>query len=557
MLEGLEAVRKRPGMYIGDTTARGLHHLVYEIVDNAIDERMAGRCNNVQIKLNTDGSISIIDDGSGIPVGPYPSKNPQLRGRPTVEIILTVLHAGGKFDHDAYKVSGGLHGVGASVVNALCEYLEVEVARDGKLYAMSFERGKVSEELHVIGESKKTGTKVTFKPDHELFPDTTFRYDTLSGRLRELAYLNPGLTVTLEDDSTQRSQTYHYPEGIGAFIKDINEGKNVLHEVPVYFKVEDPEQSLVCRSRHAVQRFVQRNTAQLRQQHQHHRRRHAPVRLQDRPDPHASTPTPQQQHAQGRSHAPPATTCAKAWSRIISVKVSEPQFEGQTKTKLGNAEVEGFVNVGRRRAAERSWLEENPGEAKTHLPEGRHGRPGPRGRPQGPRTHPAQGRLDSGGLPGKLSDCTSKNVEESEMYLVEGDSAGGIGQGRPRLPARRRSCRCKGKILNVEKARLDKILGFEEIRTIIQALDCGIGADEFDLGKLPLRQDHHHDRRRRGRQPHPHAAADVLLPADAGADPARTASTSPSRRCTRSRAARRPSTCSTKSACARCCPILV
>lgn len=245
VLEGLEAVRKRPGMYIGDTTARGLHHLVYEIVDNAIDEHMAGRCNNIQVKINGDGSISIIDDGSGIPVGPYSHVNPTLNGRPTVEIVFTVLHAGGKFDHDSYKVSGGLHGVGASVVNALSEYLEIEIARSGKLYTMSFERGAVNEELHVIGERKKTGTKVTFKPDTQVFPDIEFRYETLAGRLRELAYLNPGLNIIIEDERTGKTQTYNYPEGIAAFVKNLNDAKTVLHEQPIYFKAEDNEQGLV------------------------------------------------------------------------------------------------------------------------------------------------------------------------------------------------------------------------------------------------------------------------------------------------------------------------
>ena len=205
VLEGLEAVRKRPGMYIGDTTARGLHHLVYEIIDNAIDEHMADRCANIHVKINADGSIYIIDDGSGIPVGPYQHDNPKLNGRPTVEIVMTVLHAGGKFDHDSYKISGGLHGVGASVVNALSEWFEVEIARDGKLYTMSFERGEVVEELHVIGQRTKTGTKITFKADPQVFPDTDFRYETLTGRLRELAYLNPGLVIHIEDER-------HYPQ---------------------------------------------------------------------------------------------------------------------------------------------------------------------------------------------------------------------------------------------------------------------------------------------------------------------------------------------------------
>ncbi|MFW6059904.1 MAG: ATP-binding protein, partial [Phycisphaeraceae bacterium] len=423
VLEGLEAVRKRPGMYIGDTTARGLHHLVYEIVDNAIDEHMAGRCNNIQIKLNADGSISIIDDGSGIPVGPYSHRNPELNGRPTVEIVFTVLHAGGKFDHDSYKVSGGLHGVGASVVNALAEYLEIEVARNGQLYAMSFERGKVSEELHVIGESTKSGTKVSFKPDTQLFPETDFRYDTLAGRLRELAYLNPGLTITLEDESTQRSQTFHYPEGIAAFVKDINAGKNVLHEEPIYFKIEDDAQGLVAEV--AIQYNDSYNETLLS---------FANNINTIEGGTHLSgfkTALTRTFNAYARNNnilkgdlAPTGDDLREGLVGIISVKVSDPQFEGQTKTKLGNAEVESFVNstVGQQLS---SWLEEHPGEAKRISQKGVMAAQAREAARKARELTRRKGALDAGGLPGKLYDCTSKDVASSEIYLVEGDSAGG------------------------------------------------------------------------------------------------------------------------------------
>ena len=481
VLEGLEAVRKRPGMYIGDTTVRGLHHLVYEIVDNSIDEHMAGRCDNLEVKINADGSVSIIDDGSGIPVGPYQHSNPKLNGRPTVEIVMTVLHAGGKFDHDSYKVSGGLHGVGASVVNALSEYLEVEVARDGKLHAMSFERGVVSEELHVIGERSKTGTKITFKPDPQMFPECDFRFETLAGRLKELAYLNPGFKITISDERSEKSQSYCFPDGIASFVTALNEGKNIILDPPIYFKCEDEEQSLVCEV--AIQYNDSYNEAMLS---------FANNINTIEGGTHLSafkTALTRTLNNYARSNnilkndtPPTGDDLREGLAAIISVKVSEPQFEGQTKTKLGNAEVESFVNtsVGQQLGA---WLEEHPADAKRICMKGIMAAQAREAARKARDLTRRKGALDSGGLPGKLYDCTSKDVGESEIYLVEGDSAGGSAKGgrdhntQAILPL-------KGKILNVEKARLDKILGFEEIRIIIQALNCGIGADDFDISKL-------------------------------------------------------------------------
>ncbi len=481
VLEGLDAVRKRPGMYIGDTTARGLHHLVYEIVDNAIDEHMAGRCDHLEVKINADGSVSVMDDGSGIPVGPYQHSNPKLNGRPTVEIVMTVLHAGGKFDHDSYKVSGGLHGVGASVVNALSEYLEVEVARDGKLHSMSFERGAVSEELHVIGERTKTGTKITFKPDPQVFPECEFRFETLVGRLKELAYLNPGFNITISDERSEKTQAFCFPDGIASFVTALNEGKNVLLDPPIYFKTEDEAQSLVCEIaiqyndsyNEALLSFANNintieggthlsgfKTALTRTLNQYARNNN--ILKNDTP--------------------PTGDDLREGLAAIVSVKVQEPQFEGQTKTKLGNAEVESFVNssVGQALSA---WLEEHPQDAKRLCMKGIMAAQAREAARKARDLTRRKGALDSGGLPGKLYDCTSKDVGVSEIYLVEGDSAGGSAKGgrdhntQAILPL-------KGKILNVEKARLDKILGFEEIRIIIQALNCGIGADDFDISKL-------------------------------------------------------------------------
>ena len=481
VLEGLDAVRKRPGMYIGDTTARGLHHLVYEIVDNSIDEHMANRCSYIGIKIHADGSLSVTDDGSGIPVGPYKHANPMLNGRPTVEIVLTVLHAGGKFDHDAYKTSGGLHGVGASVVNALSEWFDVEIARDGKVHFMAFERGTVTEKLHVIGDRAKTGTKVTFKPDPLIFPETEFRYDTLAGRLRELAHLNPGITISLAEERTGRDETFNFPDGLIHFVRSLNEGKNVVIDPPIYFLAKDPTSNLTVEI--AIQYNDSYNetllsfannintieggahlsgfkTALTRTLNNYARKINV---IKD-------------------DLVPTGEDLREGLAAIVSVKVPDPQFEGQTKTKLGNSEVESFVNtsVGEKLG---SWLEEHPGDAKRLCLKAINAAQAREAARKARELTRRKGALDGGGLPGKLFDCTSRDVEASEIYLVEGDSAGGSAKGgrdhryQAILPLR-------GKILNVEKARLDKILGFEEIRVIIQALSCGIGADDFDLTKL-------------------------------------------------------------------------
>ncbi|MEE9211508.1 MAG: DNA topoisomerase (ATP-hydrolyzing) subunit B, partial [Phycisphaeraceae bacterium] len=480
VLEGLEAVRKRPAMYIGDTTTRGLHHLVFEIIDNAIDEHTEGRCFNISVKIHADGSISVIDDGRGIPVGPFKHDNPKYDGRPTVEVVMTTLHAGGKFDHDSYKVSGGLHGVGASVVNALTEWLELEIARDGKLYAMSFERGTVAEELHVIGKRSKTGTKVTFKADPDLFADLEFRFETLTGRLRELAYLNPGLVIRTEDERSGKQQTFEFPDGIASFVTALNEGKNTLHQ-PAYFKAEDPDNNLICEV--AIQYNDSYNETLLS---------FANNINTIEGGAHLSgfkTALTRTLNAYARNNnilkgdtAPSGDDLREGLAAVISVKVPEPQFEGQTKTKLGNSEVESFVNsaLGQHLG---SWLEEHPADAKRICMKGIMAAQAREAARKARELTRRKGALDSGGLPGKLYDCISKNVDESEIYLVEGDSAGGSAKGgrdnqtQAILPLR-------GKILNVERARLDKVLGFEEIRTIIQALNCGIGTDDFDISKL-------------------------------------------------------------------------
>ncbi|MAE64266.1 MAG: DNA topoisomerase (ATP-hydrolyzing) subunit B [Phycisphaeraceae bacterium] len=481
VLEGLEAVRKRPGMYIGDTTLRGLHHLVFEIIDNAIDEHTEGRCRRIDVKLNADGSVTIVDDGAGIPVGPHKSDNPMLDGRPTVEIVMTVLHAGGKFDHDSYKVSGGLHGVGASVVNALSEWLEVEVARDGKLHAMAFERGAVTEPLTVLGDRANTGTKVGFKPDPQVFPDVEFRFDTLADRLRELAYLNPGLTIEISDERTNKSETLCYPEGIRAYVESLGIGKTPINPSPVYFKVDDPASNLVCEV--ALQYNDSYNETLLSFANNINTTEGG-THLSGFKTALTRTLNQYARNNNILKHdtAPSGDDLREGLAAIISMKVSDPQFEGQTKTKLGNAEVESFVNssVGQQLSA---WLEEHPADAKKICMKGIMAAQAREAARKARELTRRKGAFDGGGLPGKLYDCTSKEVERSEIYLVEGDSAGGSAKGgrdhryQAILPL-------KGKILNVEKARLDKILGFEEIRTIIQALNCGIGSDDFDVSKL-------------------------------------------------------------------------
>jgi DNA gyrase subunit B len=480
VLEGLSAVRKRPGMYIGDTTRRGLHHLVWEVVDNSIDEALAGHCNLIDLIINTDESVTVIDNGRGIPVGPYRHENPNLNGKPTIEIVLTILHAGGKFDRDSYKVSGGLHGVGVSVVNALSEWVEVEVVREGKVHTITFERGEVTEPLKIIGERPGSGTKVTFKPDPEIFPEIHFSYDTLVGRMRELAYLNPGLTLRLTDERPGgKSETFRYEKGILEFVQHLNESKQALHD-PVYFKHEAPGGGLVAEicvqyndSYNEILFSFCNNINTIEGGTHLSGFRSALTRTLNNYAKNAGLLK--------NGQAPSGDDWREGLTAIVSVKVAEPQFEGQTKTKLGNSEVESFVTTVVNDLLG-SWCEEHPADAKRICQKGLMAAAAREAARKARELTRRKGALDSAGLPGKLADCTSSDIERSELYIVEGDSAGGSAKGgRDReyqaiLPL-------KGKIINVEKARLDKILGFEEIRVLIQAMRCGIG-DEFDISKL-------------------------------------------------------------------------
>jgi DNA gyrase subunit B len=474
LLEGLDAVRKRPGMYIGDTAVRGLHHLVWEIVDNAVDEALAGHCRNISVTVDEENVVTVEDDGRGIPVDIH-----KKSGKPAVELILTTLHSGGKFDHDAYKVSGGLHGVGASVVNALSSWFRVEVHRDGKAYEIEFEKGgKVKKPLAAKGASTKRGTIVTFRPDATVFEETVFHHDTLARRLREMAFLNRGLRIRFVDQREAADETFHYEGGIKEFVSHLNASRTAIHAdvvsfsreleghaVDVAFQYNDGYSEVVFAFVNNINtieggtHLAGFRTALTRTFNQHARARGG-VKEDDLPE--------------GEDYREGLTA-------VISVKVPDPKFEGQTKTKLGNREVQGYVEsvVGEMLGA---YVEEHPATAKAILEKAvTAARAREAARKQRDLVR-RKGALLGGGLPGKLADCASGDPKESELFLVEGDSAGGTAkQGRDRrfqaiLPLR-------GKILNVEKARLDQMLRHEEIQTIIQALGTGIG-DDFDLARL-------------------------------------------------------------------------
>jgi len=475
VLRGLEAVRKRPGMYIGDTTPRGLHHLVWEIVDNAVDEAMAGRCSNISVTIHPDGSCSVVDDGVGIPVGVHPTEKVS-----TLEVVFCHLHAGGKFDHGVYKVSGGLHGVGASVVNALSEWLEVEVSREGNVYRMEFERGKKASDLKKIGQKKKTGTKVTFRPDTEMFPDIKFRYEVLVTRLRELAYLNEGTCFKIKDERTDKEETFQFNKGLQAFVQHLNEGKTTLHK-PISLHKEDEKTKLVL---DVVMQYTDGFNETIFTFANNINTLEGGTHLSGFRSALTRTINFYSRSAKLLKDKtnPTGDDLREGLTTIISVKVPEPQFEGQTKTKLGNSEVETFVTQAVNEQLN-SWLEEHPAEAKRIINKGIQALQAREAARKARDLTRRKGALTSGSLPGKLADCRSKDVATTELYLVEGDSAGGPAK-QGRNSAIQAILPLKGKILNVEKARLDKILNFNEIQKIISALGCGIGEDEFDLTKL-------------------------------------------------------------------------
>lgn len=473
VLEGLEAVRKRPGMYIGSTSSRGLHHLVYEIVDNSIDEALAGYCKKIVITINEDNSIEVVDDGRGMPVGIHPKMK-----KPTVEVIMTILHAGGKFGGGGYKVSGGLHGVGASVVNALSEKCIVTIKREGSIWQQTYERGKVVSELKNIGSSDETGTTVYFKPDPEIFDETVYDFSVLAQRLRELAFLNKGIHITLIDKRDNNKEEFHYEGGIKSFVSYLNRNKETLHPEPIYVEgLKDKvsvEVALQYNDGYTENLFSFANNIDTVEGGTHlvgfktaitrvfndYGKKYGYLKENDK-------------NLSGED-------IREGLTAVISVKIEEPQFEGQTKTKLGNSEVRGIVDS---IVAEKvgTFLEENPGIGKIIIDKALMASRA-REAARKARELTRKSVLERSSLPGKLADCSSKDPKECEIYIVEGDSAGGSAkQGRNRrfqaiLPLR-------GKILNVEKQRLDRILNADTIRSMITAFGAGIGED-FNIEKI-------------------------------------------------------------------------
>ena len=475
VLEGLSAVRKTPSMYVGNVDVEGLHHLVYEVVDNSVDEALAGYCNNIRVSIHSDNSITVEDDGRGIPVGIHKTEK-----MPAVEVVMTKLHAGGKFDHDSYKVSGGLHGVGVSVVNALSSFLEVEIRTGGKVYYQSYERGKRGSALENIGKTKRQGTKVRFKPDGEIFKVTEFNFDIISQRLRELAFLNKGLNIVLDDERTEKKKEYCYKGGIVSFVEYLNKGRTPLHKKPIYMVAEGEdvsmEVSIQYNDGYAEKIFSFANNIKTAEGGSHVVGfKSALTRSINQYASTSNLPKNLQEKLGGED-------VREGLTAVISIKLRSPQFEGQTKTKLGNSEVKGLVEtlVNEKLGA---FLEENPSVARkilTKVVEAARAREAARRARDIARK---KGALAEGALPGKLADCQEVDPNKRELFIVEGDSAGGSAkQGRDRkfqavLPL-------KGKIINVEKARFDKMLKSEEIKTMITALGTGVGREEYSIEKL-------------------------------------------------------------------------
>jgi len=474
VLKGLEAVRRRPAMYIGNVSSRGLHHLVYEVVDNSIDEAMAGFCDQIDVVVHKDNSVTVTDNGRGIPVDKHPTQK-----KPAVEVVMTMLHAGGKFDKSSYKVSGGLHGVGVSVVNALSEWLQVEVTREGKKYVQRYQRGVPDAALKVMGKAKGNGTRVTFLADKEIFKEISYSFDMLAQRLKELAFLNPGLKINVSQEESGQTQSFKYEGGIVTFVKFLNENRNPIHRRPIYVSKEKEdvqvEVAVQYTDSYVENVFSYANNIGTIEGGSHLSGfRTALTRS-------INNYAQKNKLLKNTSSSLSGEDVREGLTAVISIKVPNPQFEGQTKTKLGNSEIKGIVEsiLGEGLS---NFFEEHPSVAKAIVDKASSAARAREAARKARELTRRKSALDSSNLPGKLADCTYDDPLHCEIYLVEGDSAGGSAKsGRDRkfqaiLPLR-------GKILNVEKARLDKILSNEEIRTIITALGTGIGADEFDAEK--------------------------------------------------------------------------